>query len=310
MGKLLKICLVIGLVCIGAGIAASAAGISLGGLTRLKEQLINGEWSFGKDMEPFFTLEDQEFFEEGFSVNDSSEKQEYAFPTEDIYGIYVKSSGITVKFMTHNGSDILIYVTKTGKYQNYVKDKELSIIAIGQSQKELGEGVVEILIPETLCQSGVLDMELEASACAIDLGRLSLDEVELEVSAGSVTWSGLGVTDLSMEMAAGAVHGSDTHILHKTEIDMHAGSVELSGSLGNETELEIMAGQIKMSLHNAFTDFNYDISCAGGSVTVGEETLQGLGKELKQNNQASNQIEIQCSMGAVEIQFDPEQEAE
>lgn len=58
MGKFLKICLWIGVGCIVLGAAASAFGISRGGLEILGEEVLNGEWSFGEgQLEPFFELE-------------------------------------------------------------------------------------------------------------------------------------------------------------------------------------------------------------------------------------------------------------
>ena len=322
MGKFLKICLIIGVICIAIGVIASAAGVTMGGLPLLKEQILKGDWSFDSEdipdfeewfdadgvldmnVEPFFELEEQDFFDSKEEINESSERQEYAFQTDGITGINLKCAGVTADFMVHNGTDILIYTTKTGKYQNYIRDQELSIVVTGQNEKNLSAGAVEILIPEALCEEAQLDLDIEAAASVIKLGALTLDEVELEVNAGVVNWEGLEVGDLSMNMATGTVNGVDTHILRKTDIEMHAGSVELSGGLGTETELEIMAGKIALTLENKISDFNYDVSCAGGSVTIGEEQIQGLGKDMKQNNNASNQMDIECSAGAVNIQFD------
>lgn len=315
MGKFFKVCFIIGIICIGIGVAASAAGISLGGLTQLKDQVLKGEWSYDLkdimgessgidiDIEPFFELEQQSFFDDQVEVQEDIQKQEFTFSTEGLTDIHVKSAGVTVKFMSHNGSEILVYASKTGKYQNYIRENELSIIASGHSEKDLGEGVVEILVPQKLLDTSGLDLEVRAGASVIEMGNFAVKEADFEVNAGTVTWEGLSARELSIDMAAGALNGKNTYVLGSTEVDMNAGSVELAGSLGKETEIEILAGKISMTLDNAYTDFNYDISCAGGSVTIGEEQLQGLGKELKQNNQAPNSMDIECSAGAVNIQF-------
>ena len=62
MTKFLKTCLIIGVICIAVGFAASIAGIRIGGWDELKEQIINGEWSIGPedikfDIDPFYELE-------------------------------------------------------------------------------------------------------------------------------------------------------------------------------------------------------------------------------------------------------------
>ncbi len=344
MGKFLKTCLIIGIICIVAGIAASSAGVSLGGLSEWKDQIIKGEWSidaedFLKDKElsldenllkdkefvkeaeklieefknilptePIFELENQEFFEEGVTIHDTGDKQEYSFATADVQEIHIKSAGVTVEFMVHNGSEIIVYTEKLGKFQNSVKEGELKLIASGQSRKELGEGVVEVLIPESVCAAGNLDVEVEASASVIELGSLQLKEVDLEVSAGVIKWESLVAKDLGLDMVAGAVTGAATRISGETGVEMQAGSVELTGSLGVETELEIMAGEIRIGLTDAYEDYNYEVSCAGGSVTLGTEKISGVSKETRKNPGAGKKMEIDCAAGVVEIIKSSEQE--
>lgn len=307
MKKFLKFCLIVGLICVGAGIAASAAGISLGGLTRLKEQIMQGEWSYQwestLEQEPFFTLEPVEYFDKSEVVHENSGKEESAFPVADVEEIHVKAAGVTVNFMTHNGNEILVHASKTGKFQNYVKERELVITVTAQTNMEMGEAVVEILVPESMCDTRDWDMELEANACAIDLGTLALREAELNVNAGAVYWNSIQADSLSIEMLAGAVNGQYIDILREADIEMRAGSVELKGSLGVENDLKIMAGKIGLQLTNAYTDFNYDISCAGGNVILDKEEVKGVGKEFKKNNNAQKNIEIECSAGTVGITF-------
>lgn len=320
MGKFLKTCLIIGIICIVAGFAASAAGINAGGLRELKDQILNGEWNvnlddldfdMNLDVEPFYELDEQQYFnqEETVHVNQETVKEVYAAAAID--QIHVKGAGIAVQFVPYDGSepaltdggDVVVCATKSGKYQGYMKENVLHIIASGKSEKEVGEGQVQIMVPQSIYDAGQLEITVEASAATIDFGEMQAAGVELEVSAGTITWSGLTANELDVDMAAGAVNGEKTVIMGRTDVDMKAGAVTLGGTLGAEVEIAVSAGKITLNLAHVMEDFNYDLSCAGGSIKIGEESIEGLAKEREIDNHADYDMDVECSAGAVEIQF-------
>lgn len=302
MGKFLKTCLILGIICIVIGFVASGAGVSLGGLNELKEQVLNGEWSFDAGIDPFFELEEQHYFDENEILNVDVDKEE-SFLAADIHEIHVKSAGVTVKFAEHDGEDIIVSTSKVNKYQAFVKEGELHVTARGQSTQNLGNGVVQIMVPAAVYAAGTLDMTVESAASVIEFGKMAAADVELDVSAGTISWSELKAQELSIEMAAGTVTGQNVAISGSTDIDLSAGTVEISGVLGTETDIEMTAGMVNIALADAYTDYNYDVSCAGGSVTVGDQKLEGLAKSLEVSNRAAKYIDVECSMGTVDISF-------
>ena len=316
MRKFLKTCLIIGAVCIVVGIAASAAGINAGGLAELKEQVLNGEWSvdlgdFDLEVAPFYELEEQEFWNDDEAVLTGEELIEAAYAADSLAEIYVKGAGIAVEFLPYDGSrpeltdggDVVVCASKSGKYQGYMQNSKLYIVVTGQSEKEIGEGLVQIMIPEALYGAGQLNVTVEASAASIDFGQIQAAEVDLEVSAGTINWAGLTAERLEIDMAAGAISGTNTSITGAIEIDMKAGSVELGGTFGTKADISVAAGKVSLNMANAFNEYIYDLSCAGGSVNVGEEKLEGLVKVKKIDNNAEKNMDIECSAGAVDIQF-------
>lgn len=320
MGKFLKTCLIIGVICIVAGFAASAAGINAGGLTELKDQILNGEWSVNLedldlgvdlDVDPFYELEEQQYFNQEETVHVNEETVREAYNAAAICEIHVKGAGIAVEFLPYDGSesenkdgsDVIVCAAKSGKYQGFMKEDTLHIIASGKSEKEIGEGLVQIMVPQSVYDAGQLDILVEASAATIDFGDMQANEVELEVSAGTITWSGLSANKLDVDMAAGAVNGEKTVVMGSTDIDMKAGAVTLGGILGAEVDVSVSAGKIALNLAHVMEDYNYDLSCAGGSIKIGEESIEGLAKERKMDNGAAYDMDIECSAGAVEINF-------
>lgn len=303
MNKFLKTCLIVGLICIVAGIAAGSAGIFHGGLPKLKEEVLRGEWSIGGDVEPFFELEEQQYFEEDQLIQMDMESTENSFSGSDIRELYVKSAGVSVKFTEHEGEDFLIEATKVHQYQAYVESGELYIIARGKSNNDLGEGIVNIAVPSEVLDAGTLDVFIKSAASVVELGRMEAEELELNVAAATISWNDLTVQDLDVEMAAGIVHGKNTLVMGSSEIHVSAGSMNLFGVLGLETDIEMTAGMVTIELADEYTDYNYDISCAGGSVTVGDHVSEGIAKTVEIGNNAPKNMAIECSMGAVNINF-------
>lgn len=316
MGKFLKICLTLGIICIGVGIAASGAGVFNGGLAELKEQVLRGDWNFepeelmGKvdldinlDVDPFFELEEQQYFEEGHQVIEGTEDREEHFAVTGLQEIHIKSSGVTVELVEYVGDEIVVNISKVNQYQSFIKENELHIIARGQNPKSLGDGVVKVAVPSAVYESGAWDFDVESSAGVINLNRIKAQDVEINVSAGTVSWTEMQTGELSIQMSAGAVNGAGTIVSGETGIELKAGNVDISGILGAQTDIEMAAGKVSIALEDAYKDYNYDISCAGGSVKVGDQVAEGLAKSMEINNKATKEIDIECSMGAVNITF-------
>ncbi len=308
MAKFLKTCLIIGAICIAVGFAASAAGIQAGGWKELKEQIKNGEWSIDPEdinlgIDPFYELEDQNYYNKNEKIYTNEELVEEAFVAADFQKIHVKGAGIAIKFLSHDGSDVIVRATKSGKYQGYIKENVLYITASGKSEKDFGDGLIQIQVPQSLYDAALLEIIVEASAGTVDFGEIQAAKVELEVSAGTINWAGLRAKELEINMAAGTVKGENTIISNSTDIDMKAGAVTLEGVLGAEVDMEVAAGKITLQLPHVMEDYNYDLSCAGGSIKLGKESLEGIAKERKIDNHAAYNMGIECSVGSVEISF-------
>lgn len=299
MGRFLKYSIIIAVICIGLGVFATSAGASKGGFAKLKEEILAGEWSFGVD--PFFDIEEQEFFDENENVSEQVDSLTEYYGTADFDTIHIKSAGMKVTFQVAEADETSIDVVKCGKYQSFLRDGTLYVIMIGESTEDVGDGGVTIVIPETVANEGMLAVEVEAGAGIIDLGTLSAFSVEIEVSAGVVEWQYLVADHLYLDVKAGAINGQDMDVTGNTQIEMSAGSVTLAGSLGTESEIELTAGKLELSLTEPFETYNYDLSCAGGRLSVGEIRLEGLADSEEIDNQATKNMDIECSAGTVNI---------
>ena len=140
------------------------------------------------------------------------------------------------------------------------------------------------------------------------------EEVELKVKAQSnnkiinsdngpaIVAEGLKAGKIEIDASVGAVRvtGADTG---KLEVDSDVGAVQFEGSVDGDVDTECSVGAVKLDLAGAKADFNYEIKCKVGSITVGGEGFSGLSRERKINNGAAKKMELDCNTGAIEVKF-------
>lgn len=306
MAKFIKSCLIIGIVCIVLGALTSGAGIFNGGLSQLKEEVLRGEWMIGQNIEldPFFELEEQHYFDNHETIYVDRESVQNSFSKAEVRELYVKSAGVVVEVNEYDGEEFLVEATMVHEYQAFLKDRKLYVISKGQNTKEIGAGNVKIMVPTSVYDEGKLDIEVESAASKVSFDRVAGKDIELNVSAGALSWDSLSATEFSIHTSAGTVSGENTMITGESDIKVSAGNIEFTGVLGTETEIEMSAGKVEVTLLDSYTDYNYEISCAGGSVNVGKEKVEGVAKRAELRNGAAKQMDIECSVGAVKINFE------
>ena len=118
---------------------------------------------------------------------------------------------------------------------------------------------------------------------AITAEALKADKIEIDAAVGAVS-----------------VTGADAG---KLEVDSDVGAVKFEGNVDGDVDAECSVGAVKLDLAGEKADFNYEIKCRVGSITVDGEGFSGLSKERKINNGAAKKMELDCSTGAIEVKF-------
>ena len=291
MKKIIKTCFVVGVLCVVVYVA-SGTDIFKNGLSR-----------FAK---PFFELEEIHYFNESVEISKDEECVEDTYFYTKVQKLNIKSAGVEVTFTECEGEEFFVEANMIHEYQTFLKEGELFIVAREQNVRELGKGKVTISIPTAVYDDGLLELDIESSASKIVFDRVVARGMELDVSAGTVSWQELTTGELSIEMAAGTVNGTNTTVTGTSDIKVNAGSITLAGILGTETGIETAAGKVELALTDAYNDYNYALSCAGGSVKIGEQAVEGIAKTLEIEHGAIKHMDIECSVGAVNICFTEE----
>lgn len=128
-------------------------------------------------------------------------------------------------------------------------------------------------------------------------------EVSMKVGAGVLTADDLHAEELDIDVGAGQVY-LDSFIVRELELECGAGEANLYGEVEQEAKMECGVGSVSYTAVGSQEDYDYEVSCGIGSVTVGEDSYSGLGSERKIKNGGSKKMEIDCGIGMVDVSFD------
>lgn len=149
---------------------------------------------------------------------------------------------------------------------------------------------------------GTLDFVIGAAEMEFDDQAISCERLTIDVGAGSLEAERFDVTELlDIEIGAGEVN-VDSGTFGEVKIDCAMGSVELSGKLNGDLTGSCSMGSIEIELDGNEEDYNYDLTCSMGEMTVNGRTRAAFdGTHTEKNENAVGTISMDCSMGSVEL---------
>ncbi len=81
------------------------------------------------------------------------------------------------------------------------------------------------------------------------------------------------------------------------------GTADIKGRANRKIDASCGMGYLSLQLDNAETDFNYEIECSAGAVSVGGKTYGAMMNEVNVDNKASGKCFLECSMGSIDVTF-------
>lgn len=319
MKNFMKVCLIAGGVCIliGGGITTVAAAMG-GRLSDLPSW--NYRWlgrdivgditgdlrsemdDLGRDLsdqfDDSFDELDREFDEIGRrhdGVNDGELNE------SEFSGIYARKLDLEVRrgkaFITYDAPADKIVVSSgedMSRWNVYSEEDELKVTVGSKSwdSYDYEDTVVYIHVP--------VDYRFEEVELKVKAQRNN--RVINSDNGPAITAEALKADKIEIDAAVGAVSvtGADAG---KLEVDSDVGAVKFEGNVDGDVDAECSVGAVKLDLAGEKADFNYEIKCRVGSITVDGEGFSGLSKERKINNGAAKKMELDCSTGAIEVKF-------
>ena len=304
MKRFYKNSLIIAVVSICVGVCMTLAGL-IGGGANILENVLSG-------IEFYEKIENKE------PVNYVYPMGEYAI---DNLELNIDASDLIIKY--ENTNDFIITVENEKEHQCKIDGDTLKVETVGHREgiiRNLRAKVI-MVFPENYKFN---DVKINFGAGEMTAGYLKAKELFVEVGAGSVEVNTLSVDgDARLTVGAGNMEVENINAKN-SDFKIEAGNMEVNGietenvdilceagrfkgknvKLSSNATVECGAGSVSMDMMHQEQDFNYDLECSVGSISIGNEKYGGLGMEQKIENNSDKEFDIECSVGAVEIEFE------
>ena len=214
----------------------------------------------------------------------------------------VKVGGCVMKIQVSEDNCFRVEADGMRKFQGYVEGGTMEICgtskASNNSEGNLG-GSICLYVPEGYYFENT---SLDLGAGSLSVEELQTGALEANVGAGKMTFEKLEADQAELDCGAGQMTVEELSS-RVAEVSVGMGSVRLNGDVTERLDGECSMGELKLTLAGAQTDFNYDLSCGMGELKVGDDSYNGLAQEKQINNNASKNMELECAMGSVVVEF-------
>lgn len=251
---------------------------------------------------------------DGYDINDATMyNKKYPVENGDVEYTYqtfseLNSVNLDVElggcmFYIEESSDGTFYVEgeNTSKFQAYEEGGTVYLKATRKTNvwDEIKKCVITLYIPAGHSFS---DVQMDLGAGLMDLGTLYSGSMTLAVGAGQITADFLQAESLDVSVGAGEALIDDMNVTY-LNASVGAGHIYAGGSVGGDINAECAMGSLELDLNGAETDFDYSVECMAGAVLIGDSTFAGLASERNWSNGAGRLMNLECSMGQIEVSF-------
>lgn len=292
MRKFTKGCLIVAAGCAVLGIGFGAAGLVSGATFWTMAHEVRHEGLFTRLENLADKIDDRaEAF--GDSVDETAEEWE-----EDWESFFTQGSGEEhtweAEAITKLEADLKfgsLYIGPSGDGEIHLLEdnsqNQLEVSAQGNTLKiegdsrKLKDAELQLLIPE----------------------NLSLQKLEVEMDAGVVSMEDIQAEQMDVKIGMGQFQGGVLRA-RESQWEVGAGQILVESLDSQKTKLDCGVGEISMYLAGVWEDYDYEVKCELGDLTVGEESYDALSSKQKVDNNGTRELEAVCQIGAVDVQFE------
>lgn len=308
MNKFVKVCLmltavfaVMGILLCGIGTAAGATSLSTrkelsdSTLGKWIDRLERWSWNWnGWDWGWSWSNDD---------TDELSTNETYTYEKEEVKNLNIdlNAGELTIA----ESSDDSIHVQVRSRRSKVTVNVENETLSIGDQTKYYGVNMkmeIKLLLPEGM-EFDELVMDIDAGQVDSQHKTLSAQDVTLKVDAGELKVSNL-TAEQSMEVTVGAGSANISDLSAKdVDLDSGVGELVLKGTVTGDLTGKSGVGSLKIVLAGSEKDFNYDLKCGIGSISVGSFSYGSLGNGMTLGNDADQEMSLDCGVGSIEVKF-------
>lgn len=326
MKKFMKGCAIAALVFVVLGVVLAAAAGSIrgrigiedtvravtGGRINLKLGADSEDWGLiieedgregaksAETGEGYYNIEDSDIFSKEYDIVEG-DVEKYSLGN-DIGKLDVEIGGCALYIQESSDDTFYLEAKNMRKMQSFVKNGTLHIKALrtGKVWDESRKCEIFLYVPANYSFS---EAELEVGAGYIATDSLIANEVSLEAGAGSIEADSVQAQKLDVSVGAGAISVADMNV-QDVSGEVGVGYLYLEGEINRKAEMECSMGSLELYVRGAQTDFNYQVEYGMGNLEIGEDSYSGLARETFINNQAGKNMDLECAMGSITVEFD------
>ena len=143
----------------------------------------------------------------------------------------------------------------------------------------------------------------DASLTIILPRDVKLEKAYLEIGASEANITDMVAEEVTFVVGAGAANLSDL-VVGDFDIKVGAGEAIVKNLSVRDLDIETGVGEVNIEIAGAEADYSYKVDCGIGEVVVGSSTFGGIGGSEKVTNMdAINEMDIECGIGSVHVQF-------
>lgn len=226
---------------------------------------------------------------------------------------YTKLNEGVVNHFDLQAAGCKIVIAETDEEDFYFSFQNMKKVQVSQDAGVLHVKVVRETLIEEDTEENILNLYFPR--------EYVLESAEIELGAGSIEAEKLHVYDLNITVEAGKM-AIDTLISDKADLSVGAGmltigngelkNADLSVDVGNmifngniqgNADIECAVGNMQMILQGDVKDFNYELQCMAGNILLNGEKHSGVNEGMSIDNAASKQMDLDCAMGNMKIEF-------
>lgn len=309
-----KICLLISMIFLCIGAVCLGIGAALGsGLREVWAMAGNGELDVGNLHIggwniPYIVTDD--IRDEDIKIKKGIVEESFSSQEIENLEINIKYGAVYVTDSQTDQIEISVDAPERNTYQCGLKGRTLKLIdntpryrwnAFRNNNK------IEITI--AIPQGTVFDeVDLATNAGGIEISHdLEAREIHFDLDAGELVAGKVTAADeFSADVDAGNLEISD-FAAKSLEVDCGVGRAKLCGSVLEEVEADCGVGQIVLQLTGREEDYDYDVNCSLGTVSINGTTYTGLSTEKEIDHHTGRTISLDCGVGDIEVTVEEEE---
>lgn len=133
--------------------------------------------------------------------------------------------------------------------------------------------------------------------------NLQLEDLVLNSGAADIRLDGLKAIKSELNFGAGNLIANDIEFDNFIS-ECGAGNAEISGIIKGDSRIESGVGKFKLDLIGNIDDYNVDVDCGIGSVTINGDEYGGIGVNKKNTSGAENHFRVDCGAGEIIINIE------